>query len=200
MAELHSCYPSSPSDIRKHLKMIDNLQRKWDEIRESPPALTPPPVVRRLLLLLLRTFGRELPDIGRYQEVHHRLITLLHGEQLRDLHVSASARSPSRCFPHLFPEHFLLVFPSAAVAEEMFPRLGRSAAPPAFVVVSVSEPFQVRAHWCVSRLQSVESGCQWLHTIHWNGSLAPSFAFQPVAMMLTALVGLPLSLCRRLCF
>jgi hypothetical protein len=35
--------------------------------------------------------------------------------------VSASAR---------FPEHFLLVCPSAAVAEEVFPRLGRSASPP----------------------------------------------------------------------
>jgi len=74
--------------------------------------------------LLLRTFGRELPDIGSYQEVHHRLIALLHGEQLRDLHVSASARSPSRCFPHLFPECFLLVSPPAAVAEEMLPCLG----------------------------------------------------------------------------
>ena len=31
-----------------------------------------------LLLLLLRTFGRELPDIGSYQEVHHRLIAHLH--------------------------------------------------------------------------------------------------------------------------
>ena len=68
---------------------------------ESPPAHNPPPVARQLLLLLLSTFGRELPDIGSYQEVHHRLIALLHGEQLRDLHVSASARSPSRCFPHL---------------------------------------------------------------------------------------------------
>src|SRR5882757_5930394 len=100
---------------------------------------------RRLLLLLLRTFRRELPDISSYQEVHHRLIALLHGEQLRDLHVSASARSPSRCFPHLFPERFLLVSPSAAVAEEMLPRRGHrrasAAALPAFVVVSVSEPF-----------------------------------------------------------
>jgi len=155
-------------------------------------------------LLLLRPFGRELPDISGRQEVHHRFIALLHGEQLRDLPVSASARSPSRRFPHLFPERFLLVFPLAAVTEEMFPRLGRrpasTAAPPAFVVVSVSEPFQVRAHWRVSGLQSVESGCQWLHTIHWDGSLAPSFAFQPVAVMFAAFVGLPLSLRRRLCF
>jgi DNA-binding transcriptional LysR family regulator len=125
--------------------MIDKLQRKWDEIRESPPALTTPPVARQLLLLLLRSFRRELPDIGSDQEVHHRLIALLHGEQLRDLQVSASARSPSSCFPHLFPERFLLASPSAAVAEQVLSRLGHcptsAAAPPAFVVVSVSEPF-----------------------------------------------------------
>jgi hypothetical protein len=70
-------------------------------------------------------FGWELPDIRSRQEVHHRLIALHHGEQLRDLHVSASARSLSSPFPHLFREDFLLVFPSAAAAEEMFPRLGR---------------------------------------------------------------------------
>ena len=73
-------------------------------------------------------FGWELPDISSRQEVHHCFIALLHGEQLRDLHVSASACSPSSRFSHLFPEQFLLVFPSAAVAEEMFPRLGRRPA------------------------------------------------------------------------
>jgi len=72
---------------------------------------------RRLLLLRLRPLGWELPDISGRQEVHHRSIALFHGEQLRDLLVSASARSPSRCFPHLFPERSLLVFPPAAVAE-----------------------------------------------------------------------------------
>ena len=89
-------------------------------------------------------FGREFPDISGRQEVHHRLVAFLYGEQLRDFHLLASARSPSRRFSHLFPERLLLVFPSAAVAEEMFPRLGRpasAAAPPAFVIVSVSEPF-----------------------------------------------------------
>jgi len=58
--------------------------------------------------------------------------------------MSASAHSPSRRFSHFFPECLLLVFPSAAVAEEIFPRLGypaSAAAPPAFVIVSVSEPF-----------------------------------------------------------
>jgi len=125
----------------KYLKVIIKLQWKWkcDEIRKSPLVLTPPPVARRLLLLLFRTFGREVPDLGRYQEVHHCLIALLHGEQLRDLHASASARSPSRCCPHPFPQRFLLVSPSAAVEEEMLPRLGYSptsaAAPPSFVVI-----------------------------------------------------------------
>jgi hypothetical protein len=40
------------------------------------------------------------------------------------LHVSASARCPSRSFPHLFPERLLLVSPLAAVVEEMLPHLG----------------------------------------------------------------------------
>jgi len=100
---------------------------------------------RRLLLLQLRTLWREFPDIGSYQEDHHRLIVLLHGEQLRDLRVLVSASSPSRCFPHLFLERLLLLFPLAAVAEEMLLRLGHlpacAAAPPAFAVVLVSEPF-----------------------------------------------------------
>jgi len=159
---------------------------------------------RQLLLLLGRTFRRELPDIGSYQEAHHRLIAVLHGDQLRDLHVSASAPSPSRCFPHLFPEHFLLVSPSAAVADEMLPRLGHcpasAATPPPFVVVSVSEPFLVRAYFRVSGLHSVEPGCQRLHTVHWDGSLASSFAFQPVAVMFTTFVGLTFNLRRHLCF
>jgi len=77
--------------------------------------------------------------------------------------MSASACSPPSRFSHLIPEHLLLVFPSATVVEEMFPRLGchpaSTAAPPAFVVVSVSQPFSVHAYWSVSILQSVEPGC-----------------------------------------
>jgi hypothetical protein len=152
--------------------------------KERPPALT------------LHSLGQKLPDISGCQ--------IFHREQLRDLHVSASARSPSRCFPHLFPERFLLVFPSAAVAEEVFPCLGRrptsTAAPPAFIVASVSESFQVRSYWRMPALQSVELGCQGLHTIHWDESLTPSFAFQSVAIMFATFVGLPLSLRCRLCF
>jgi hypothetical protein len=60
------------------------------------------------------------------------------------MHVSASSCSPSRCLPHLLPERSLRVFPSAAVAEEMLLRLdyrpASAAAPPALVVVSVTEP------------------------------------------------------------
>jgi hypothetical protein len=37
--------------------------------------------------------------------------------------VSASARFPSRFFLHPCHEYFLLVFPLAAVAEEVLPRL-----------------------------------------------------------------------------
>jgi hypothetical protein len=154
MAELHSYYPSSPSDKRKKPSKSGKyiIQRKRDEIKESPPALTPPPIARRPLLLRplpacsssSACFGQEFPDISGPQEVHHCLFTFLCGEQLRDFHLSASARSPSRHFSHLFPERLVLVFPLAAVAEEMFPRLGHpasAATPPAFVIVSVSEPF-----------------------------------------------------------
>jgi hypothetical protein len=130
----------------QHLKVIYKLQRKCDEIRESPQVLIPPPGARRLLLLLLRTLGRELPNIGGYQQVYHRFISLLHGDQLRDLHMSVSARSLSCRIPHLLSECCLLVFLSAAVAEEMLPHLAyrptSAKTPREFVIVSVSEPFR----------------------------------------------------------
>jgi len=72
------------------------------------------------------------------------LVTILDGEQLSDFHVFASARSPSRRFSLFYPGRLLLVSTSAAVAEEMFPRLGRpasAAAPPAFVIVRVPDLF-----------------------------------------------------------
>jgi len=90
----------------------------------------------------LHSFGRELPDFSRRQEVHHRLIAFFHGKQLRDLHVSASARFPACHLSHRFPECFLLVSPPAAMAEEVLPRLGHCpCTPPAFIVLSVAEPF-----------------------------------------------------------
>ena len=65
-----------------------------------------PTETRDRQLLLLHSPGQELSDVSGRQEVHHHLIALFHGEQLIDLHVSASARSPA----HLFPESSLLVF------------------------------------------------------------------------------------------
>ena len=56
----------------------------------------------------------------------------------------ASARFPACCLSHSLPACLLLVFPSAAVAEEVLPRLGHSPSTPlAFVVILVAEPFQV---------------------------------------------------------
>jgi hypothetical protein len=66
---------------------------------------------------------REPPDVSGGQEVLHRLVTFLHGKQLRNLHMSASACCPSGSLPHRFLERFLLVFLLAAVAEEMLLRL-----------------------------------------------------------------------------
>jgi hypothetical protein len=96
------------------------------------------------------SLGWELRDISSCQEVHHRSIALLRGKQLSDLHVSASARSPFRCLPHRCPEYFLLVFPPAAVAEEVLLRLGHPPfTQPAFVFLSATELFSVGAHWCM---------------------------------------------------
>jgi hypothetical protein len=70
------------------------------------------------------------------------LIALFHGKQLRDLHVSASARFPARHLSHRLPERFLLVSPLAAMAEDVLPRLDRCPfPPPAFIILSVTEPF-----------------------------------------------------------
>jgi len=145
MAELHSCYPSSPFDTRKKERKqasdtLINIEYKGKGMKSR----------RAHQLLFLRPlppgssssvhFGWELPDIGSRQEVHHSFIAFLHREQLRDLHVLASARSPSRCFPHLFPVCFLLVSPSAAVAEEMLRCLVYRPATLTSVITSVKPP------------------------------------------------------------
>jgi hypothetical protein len=68
------------------------------------------------------------------------LIVLFHEKQFRDLHVSASACFPACHLSHRFPEHFLLVSPLAAVAEDVLPRLEQCPfTPPAFIVLSVAE-------------------------------------------------------------
>jgi len=103
MAEIRSYYTSSPSDKRKrkaqHLKVVyvnykGNVMTSGRDCRLL------------LLLLLLRTFGRELPNISSYQEVHHRLIALLHGsssETYRCRHLPA-------LHPVAFPTPFQSVF------------------------------------------------------------------------------------------
>jgi hypothetical protein len=69
------------------------------------------------------------------------LVAFLHGKQLRNLHMSASARFPACGLSQRLPERHLLVFPSAAVAEVMLPRLEcAGSALPACVVLSVSKP------------------------------------------------------------
>ena len=45
-------------------------------------------------------------------------------------------------------------------------------------------------------LQSVEPRCQWFHTCHRDGSLAPRLALQSISVVFGALVGLRLRLCR----
>ena len=108
----------------------------------NPLPPLPAPVSASAPAPYLQSFGRELPDFSSRQEVHHRLITLFHGKQLWDLHVSASACIPARHLSHRFPEGFLLVSPPAAMAEEVLPRLGRCPCTPlAFIVLSVAEPF-----------------------------------------------------------
>jgi hypothetical protein len=177
MAELNPSSPLTKESKQTNKRLMNTKETQKRHCRTS----------------LLHPLARELPDVGSRQEVHHRFGAFLHGEQLRDLHVSASARLPARCLPHRFPERLLLVFPSPAVAEEVFPCLDRStsiAAPPAFAVVSVPEPFQVRAYWRVPGLQSIELGRQWLHTSHWDRSHAPGLALQFVAAVPAAPVGL----------
>ena len=110
----------------------------------------------------------------------------------------ASARFPACCLSHRFTESLLLVFPSAAVAEEVLPRLGNSpSTPPAFLVVSVAEPLQEDPIGRMSGLQSVEPGGQRFHTCHRDWSLGARLALVFVAEVIGALVGLPLRLrCR----
>jgi len=168
MAELHSCFPLSPFDtIKKARKKasdkVVSTEYKGKRVKSRR-------VWRFILLCLGRAgccsslnFRRELPDVSGRQEVHDRLDALLHGEQLRDFQVSASARSPFRRFSHFFPQCPLLVFPSATEAEELLLRLGygpaSATARQAFAVVSVSERFKVRPHCLMTGLQSVEPGC-----------------------------------------
>ena len=61
------------------------------------PALLLPALHLPALLLpaLLRLPWRQSPYISGCQEVHHCLVAYLHGKQLRNLHMSVSARFPA---------------------------------------------------------------------------------------------------------
>jgi hypothetical protein len=64
-----------------------NERNKSDHRKERPPpSLTP-----FLLLALLCVLGWEFPYLSSCQEVHHCLVAFLHGKQLRNLYISASA-------------------------------------------------------------------------------------------------------------
>ena len=93
--------------------------------------------------------------------------------------MSTSACFPARRLPHPLPQFFLVISPPAAVAEEVLPRLGHCpSTPPALVVVSVAEPFQVNSRGRVPGLQSVEprlfillygiSFFVWVHSVFYD--------------------------------
>jgi len=145
MAELPPRYPLSPLTNEKIKRLTNPRQdrkEKQEGIRPLPPLPTPEsasaPAPYRA------SSGRELPDFSSRQELNHHLVALFFGKQLRDLHMSASARFPACRFSHLLLQCLLLVSPPAAVAEQVFPGLdcaASAAAPPAFVVLSVADPF-----------------------------------------------------------
>jgi len=132
--------PTDKWNIRKRQNGQERKKETKNSIIPLPPA--PPPSLQALSPGHTATsFGRTFPDVSGRQKVHHRLVALLYGEKLRDLHVPASARFPASSLSHSFAECLLLVFPSAAVAEEVLLHLGHSPyTPPAFIVVSVAEP------------------------------------------------------------
>ena len=106
--------------------------------------------------------------------------------------MSASVRVPSRGLSHWLPELCLLGFPPAAVAEEVLQRLGHCpSTPPAFVVISVAEPFQVDSSGRMPEIELVELGGQRLYACHRDWSFGPCLALESVAEVRPSLVGLP---------
>ena len=139
------------------------------------------------------SFGRRVPDLSGRQEVHHRLFGLFYCYKLGNLHVPASARFPACCLSLSLAECLLLVVPSAAVAEEVLPRLGHSpSTPPVFIVISVAKPLWVDSSGCMPGLQSVERGGQRLYACDGDRAFGPHRALESVPEVLAALVGLPL--------
>jgi len=105
--------------------------------------------------------GREHSNVRGHKQVHHSLVTCLHGTQLGYLPMPTSARFPAHCLPHLFPKLLLFGFPPAAIEEAMLLHLGcRSSPPLTLIVLAVSESFQVSSPGRMPTLQFVEPGSQ----------------------------------------
>jgi len=87
--------------------MKDKMRERQKERKKerSNPVIAPAAPEPRALspLPTATSLGRKLPDFSVRQEVHHRLVALFYGKQLRDLHMSASARFPARRLSHRLP-------------------------------------------------------------------------------------------------
>ena len=87
-------------------KTESKTERKKERKKEwyNPAASNAAPEPQALSPLHPATsIRRELPDLSGRQVVHHRLAALFYGKELRDLHVPASARSPTRRLSHRLP-------------------------------------------------------------------------------------------------
>jgi len=87
-------------------KTESKTERKKERKKEwyNPAASNATPEPQALSPLHPATsIGRELPNLSGRQEVHHRLVALFYGKELRDVHVPASARSPARRLSHRLP-------------------------------------------------------------------------------------------------
>ena len=88
-----------------------------------------------------------------------------------------------------------MVSPTAAVAEQVLPRLGHCpSTPPAYVVISVAEPFLIDCSGRMPRIQSVERVGQRLLAYHQDTPVSPRLDLESVAEVPAALVGLPFRL------
>jgi hypothetical protein len=156
MAELHLCYPLIPSDISVKVKRLNKSENEMNRRTEkernkmewinTPIAAPPAPESASAPPPYRHSFGQELPDFSRCQDVHHHSVVLFCATMLSDPQVSASAYSAVHCLSYCLPQCLLLVTLPAAVVEEVIPRRGRRLAsaavpPPAFVFLSVAEPF-----------------------------------------------------------
>jgi hypothetical protein len=88
-----------------------------------------------------------------------------------------------------------VIFPPAAVAAEVLPRLGHCPSTrPGLVVISVAGSFEVNPRGRKPGLLSVQPSAQWHYACHRDRSLGPHLAVESVAEVLAAPVCLPLGL------